>query len=167
MKRRPAFTLMELMVVIAIMGSVTLAAPAAFRKVYQFTQLSLARIEIQKNARGSLSNMNKDLRQALSYTVVVDQVTGQPPHSRITFSKYNSVGATETISYYQKGRYLYMQSGGAGEKLLVGNLRYLTFSYPNSTDPSIIAISVTFEKATYEGASKALQMAVEKVRIMN
>ena len=32
---------------------------------------------------------------------------------------------------------------------------------------TILSISITFEKATYEGGTKALQMAVEKVRIMN
>jgi len=165
---RRGVTLLELMVVIAIMGTITLAAPGIFNKIYQFTKLSMARIEIQKNARGSLSNLNRDIRQAMADSIVIDSLSGQPPHSRITFTKYNSSGGTETVSYYQKGNYLYLASGGATEgKLLVGNLRYLAFTYPGTKDDTIISISVTFEKATYQGGTKALQMAVEKVRIMN
>lgn len=166
MKKR-GFTLIELMVVVAIMGVFVLSAPQIFNKLYQFTKLALARVEIQKNARGTLSNLNRDLRQAVASSIVIDEAPGQPPGSRITFTKYNSSGGTETVSYYQQGQYLRMATGGGEGRRLVGSLRYLAFTYPNTLDTAIVSVSVTFEKATYEGGSKALQMAVEKVRIMN
>lgn len=164
---RKGYTLMELMIVVAIIGVVVLSAPKLFFGIYRFTQLAVARAEIQKNARAALSNLNRGLRQAQADTVVVDQLAGQPPHSRITFTRYKPDGSTESVSYYQSGRKLYLSSGGAGGRMVADNLRYVAFTYPKTDDAYIISIALTFEKSTYEGGAKALQMAVEKVRIMN
>jgi len=164
---RKGYTLMEMMVVVGVMGIVVLAAPKLFTGVYRFTQLAVARAEIQKNSRGAISNINRGLRQAKAGSIVVDQLSGMPPHSRMTFLRYKPDGSTETISYYQSGKKLYLSSGGAGGKKVADNLRYISFTYPKTDNAYILSISLTFEKATYEGGSKALQMAVEKVRIMN
>lgn len=172
--RRPAYTLMELMIVVGILGVLILAAPATFVRTYRFVQLMMARVEIQKNARGALANINRDLRQARASTITVSSLSGQPPHSCILFSKYNSSGGTEYVSYYQRANKLYQTRSAAAlascahnGKMVANNLRYIAFTYPRTDDDAIISISITFEKATYEGGTKALQMAVEKVRIMN
>lgn len=171
---RGGYTLIELMIVVAILGVLILAAPRTFIKTYQFIQLMTARVEIQKNARGALSNINRDLRQALASTISISARSGQPYHSCVYFGKYNSVGAVEYVSYYQNSNKLYQvrsssaitSCSGAG-KMIANNLRYIAFTYPRTDDPTILSISLTFEKSTYEGGTKALQMAVEKVRIMN
>lgn len=166
-KKRTGFTLMELMIVVGIMGVLVLAAPKTFIRVYQFVQLMMAKVEIQKNARGALANINRDLRQAVASSITVDSVSGMPPHSRITFDKYNSAGGIDQVSYFQNGNRLYQATGGGTGKMIADNLRYIAFTYPRTDDDTILSISITFEKATYEGGTKALQMAVEKVRIMN
>ena len=158
---------MELMIVVAIMGIVLLAAPKIFKNAFRFVRLSFARAEIQKNARGSLQNINRELRQAIASSIVIDQLTGMPPHSRITFTRYRPDDSTREVSYYQNGKKLYLSIEGADGKIVADKLKYIAFSYPKTDDDSIISVSLTFEKETYEGASKALQMAVEKVRIMN
>lgn len=159
---------MELMVAVAIMGVVMIGAPQFFTRIYQFIRLTQARSEIQKNARGALANINRELRQAVASSIVIDQVSGQPPHSRITFTRYKPDGSTAEVSYYQSGKKLYQSfSGSSSGRLVAENLRYLAFSYPRTDDDAIISLSVTFERETYEGGTKALQMAVEKVRIMN
>lgn len=166
-RTKAGYTLMELMIVVAIMGIVLISAPKMFSGVYRFIALASARAEIQKNSRAALANMHRDLRQAQASTIVIDSLSGQPPHSRITFTKYTATGGTQSISYYQKGKQLFMSTDGAAGKLAFDCLRYIAFTYPETSDPTILSISVTFEKATYEGGTKALQMAVEKVRIMN
>jgi prepilin-type N-terminal cleavage/methylation domain-containing protein len=166
------FTLMELMLVVGIMGVLILTAPKTFIRVYQFIQLMSARVEIQKNARGALANINRDLRQALANDITISSMPNQPPHSLIKFKKYNSQGGTDWIFYYQQGNKLYQAPGDASGnmqsgKMIANYLRYIAFTYPRTDDDGILSISITFEKATYEGGTKALQMAVEKVRIMN
>lgn len=161
------YTLVELMIVVAILGVIATAAPRLLNGIYRFSRLAIARVEIQKNARGALSNINRGLRQARAASVVIDQLSGMPPHSRITFTRYKPDGSTEIISYYQNGRKLYLSSNGAAGKMIADDLRYVAFTYPQTDDDSIISISITFERATYEGGAKALQMAVEKVRVMN
>lgn len=171
-KIKRGYTLMEMMLVVGILGVLILAAPRTFIKTYQFVQLLTARVEIQKNARGALANINRDLRQALGDTIEVDEISGQPPHSRIKFKKYNSSGGQNWVFYYQEGTKLFQAAGDVDGNMLAGklianNLRYIAFTYPRTDDDGIISISITFEKATYEGGTKALQMAVEKVRVMN
>ena len=76
-KKKPGYTLMELMIVVAIMGIVLLSAPRIFKNAFRFVRLSFARAEIQKNARGSLGNINRELRQAVASSIVIDQETGE------------------------------------------------------------------------------------------
>ena len=166
-RRRKGYTLMELMVVVAILGVIVSAAPRLLNGIYRFSRLSTARLEIQKNARGALSNINRGLRQAQASSISISQLNGMPPHSKITFNRYKPDGTLETLSYYQSGKKLYMSSSGSAGKAIADDLRYVAFTYPKSDDEYIISVSITFERATYEGGTKALQMAVEKVRIMN
>ncbi|MBI4655543.1 MAG: prepilin-type N-terminal cleavage/methylation domain-containing protein [Elusimicrobia bacterium] len=164
---RRGYTMVELMIVIAIMGILMLLGPDIFKGMYRFVRLATAKVEIQRGARVTLSNINRALRQSQASSIVVDQASGQPPHSRISFTRYKPDGSTPTISYYQQGKKLYMSVNGAAGQPIAENLRYIAFSYPKTDDAGIISISLTFEKETYEGGAKALQMAVEKVRIMN
>ncbi|MEW5694148.1 MAG: prepilin-type N-terminal cleavage/methylation domain-containing protein [Candidatus Hydrogenedentota bacterium] len=164
---KKGYTITELMIAVTIIGVIILAAPQIFTGIYRFTRLATARAEIQKNARSTISNINRALRQAQAGTITVDQVSGQPPHSRITFTRYKPDGSTQVVSYYQQGKSLYMSVDGATGQKIQDYLRYIAFTYPETDNDTIISISVTFEKETYEGGTKALQMAVEKVRIMN
>ena len=166
-RRKLGYTLVELMIVVAILGIIVTAAPRLLNGIYRFTRMATARLEIQKNARAALPNINRGLRQGQASTVVIDQLSGMPPHSRITYDRYTPDGTIDRISYYQSGKALYLSADGAPGKKIADDLRYIAFTYPQSDNSYILSISITFERATYEGGAKALQMAVEKVRIMN
>lgn len=162
------YTLTEAMLVVAILGIVASLGGMLMVQAQRFIRLNLARTEIQRESRATLANINRELRQALASTVVVDQVTGQPPQSRITFQRYKPDGSLQTVSYYQQGRKLYLKLGSAASGPAAGQpLRFLAFTYIQTDNDRIVSVSITYESATYEGKSKALQMAVEKVRIMN
>jgi hypothetical protein len=109
-----------------------------------------------------LGLVNRNLRQAIGNSIVISERSGQPPYSMITFTKQQG----DTMSFYQNNNKLVMTSGTM-TKTLSSNLRYVAFSFPMSDDMSIISISLTMEKATFKGKSKAMHLAVEKVRIMN
>lgn len=170
MKRRGSagYTLTEAMLTVAILGIVSTIAGNLMIQAQRYIRLTMARTAIQRDSRAALANINRELRQALAGTVVIDQAAGQPPQSRVTFNRYKPDGTTQTVIYYQQGRKLYLQSGSAAAgKPIADGLRYLAFTYPKTDDDAIISVSITFESATVQDATKALQMAVEKVRIMN
>ena len=159
--KRSGFTLTEMMLVVAILGLVALSGPTLMTQIIRFYQLHNAKIEIQRDARVGLDIINRFLRQALSYTVTVDQITGQPPHSRISFT---TVDGRDMI-FYQQGLTLFQVADST--TAISNNLRYIAFTYPRSDDPSIISVAMTMEKATFQGSFKALELSIEKVRIMN
>ena len=153
--------MIEMMLVVTIIGLVVFIGPTLLTQLVRFYQLHNAKIEIQRDARASLDLMNRFLRQAESYSVTIDQVSGQPPYSRISFTTITGLN----VIFYQSGTTLYqvVQSTVAISR----NLHYIAFTYPRSDDPTIISVSMTMEKTTYQGAYKALELSIEKVRVMN
>lgn len=150
------------MITAAILGVIIAGFAVLITNLTKFWRLTWARTEVQKEARRTLSLMNKNMRQAQASSVTIDQLSNNPVWSKITFTKTSG----ETVVYYQDGAKLYQTVSGTTTQL-AEYLRTLTFSYPDSSDTSIISVSLCFEKATYEGATKALQLSIEKVRIMN
>lgn len=150
------------MIAVAIISIVFMIGPRLIVDITRLSSLNRARLETLGDARDTLSVINRTLRQASMASIVVTQETGQPPYSSISFKTSDG----RLLKYYQSNQNLeFVNNGSTGT--LTNNLRFIAFTYPRTDDSSIISVSVTFEKATYEGGAKALQMAIEKVRIMN
>ncbi len=164
---RKGFSLVELMITVALVGIIASLGPNLLLNIFQFFRLQMARANVQKNARTSLELINRNLRQATASTVVVSQQTGQSPYSWIQFKVDKGTGsAVGSYGFYQEGKYLkYMKNGSTST--IADNLRYVAFTYPKSDLSSIVSVSMTFEEATYAGYTKALQLSIEKVRVMN
>jgi len=162
MVNRRGVTLVEMMIAVAILGAVVLIAPAIFLQIQRINLLFTAKSGVQQDVRAGIDMMTRRLREAQAATVVIDSLSGQPPYSRISFT---SVNGTD-YSFYQRNKELYISENG-GAKKLSDNLRYLSFTFPRSDDPTIVSVSITMEKSTYESQTKALQLSIEKVRIMN
>jgi hypothetical protein len=128
--------------------------------------MNRARYEIQRDSKNAINIINRNLRQAKSSSITITQQTGQPPYSRINFNKYVTSTTVRPMSFYQQGTELFAVDGGS-TRTLTENLRYIAFTYPRTDDDDVVSVSLTLEKATFQGRSKALQLAVEKVRIMN
>lgn len=161
-QRKAGFTLTELLVTVAIIGIIFSIGPRLFIEVNRFIILHRTKIELQRDARAILEIINKNLRQAYSSTIQIDQVTGQPYYSRISFTRLDN----RSFTFYQQGTRLIMVSGGVS-KTLTESLRYMAFTPPRTEDLTIISVSLTLEKGIYEAKSKALHMASEKVMVMN
>ncbi|MBI4424845.1 MAG: prepilin-type N-terminal cleavage/methylation domain-containing protein [Elusimicrobia bacterium] len=161
-RREPrGFTLIEVMLVVAITSILASGGAVVLTQVFRFFRQTQARIEIQRDARAVFDQISRTLRSARASTIVIDQLTNQPPYSRITFTRIDGTA----LSYFQNGDTLYQVSGGT--KSLCGNLRYIAFSTPRTDDDNIVSISLTLEKATYNSQTKALQLSVEKVKVNN
>jgi prepilin-type N-terminal cleavage/methylation domain-containing protein len=160
-KKQGGFTLAEMLMVVAILGILALVGPRMIVNLVQFIQLHTAKTEIQRDARAALDIVNRFLRQAKGYTIGIDQITGQPPYSRISFQTFEG----RTMMFYQQGTRLYQVDRST--TMVTNNLRYIAFTYPRSDDPTLLSVAITMEKSTYQGGSKALELSIEKVRIMN
>mgnify|MGYP001586638884 CR=1 FL=1 len=158
-------TLIELMITVVAIAILAGALSTLFFKWIQFWYLSSAKAEIQREGRTCVSEVEKNLRQASASSIVVDRYPAynqgtNPPYSRISFTKNGQV-----YVYYQDGQNFYEVV--TGTRTLAKSVRSVQFTYPQTSDDSIIAMSISFEKKTYASQTKALQMSVAKVRIMN
>ncbi|MBI4249736.1 MAG: hypothetical protein HY611_09550 [Elusimicrobia bacterium] len=151
-----------MMLVVAIIVIMVGIGPRIMIQFQRFLKLTDARDAIQKDARTSLDTINRTLRQGKSSSIVIDQASGQPPYSRVTFTTISDI----SVTVYQQNKYLYMTRGNT-TSVLSRDLRYIAFTFPRSDDPTIVSVSITMERASYEGGTKALELSIEKVRVMN
>lgn len=160
---RKGYTLTEMMMAVGIIGILFgVGAPILNQATKNFI-MSNTRMELQTEARGIMYLITRNLRQAQNSTITISRYSNsQPYYSKITFTKQDG----KQYSFYQKDKELIMQYG-AMNRVLSKNLRYLVFTFPESSDMGIISISMTLQKNIYEGQKKALHMASEKVRVMN
>lgn len=159
------YTLTEAMLTVGIMGILAAAAAPIIRQMNNFWLQTTARSEIERDVRVSLEMINRFLRQAKRNSVAIDQVSGQPPWSRITFTSEKG----QTVRFYQENNKLFMSlsSGTVTTTQLSSRVGYIAFTYPRTDDVSILSVAVTMQAPTYLGGKKALQLSLAKVRIMN
>ena len=153
---------MELLMVVAIIGALAMIGPPIYTQTMKFFILGNTKLSLQREARAAMYIMTRELRQAQSSTIVIDQVASQPYYSRISFTTSN--GTVETIS--QNGTLLMLTEGGT-TSTLTKDLSYLAFTFPASDDMTIISVAMTLQEQIYGGALKALHMASEQVQVMN
>lgn len=162
-RRRRGYSLVESLLVVAILGILASLAAGLLVQVSRYWSLTTARLSLQREARAALYVMGRELRQAQSASIVIDRYnTSQPFCSRISFQK---TGQTTVRSFYQKGNQL-IQLGGQ-PTVLSNSLAYFAVTFPRSDDMTIVSLSMTLQKSIYEGRTKALHMASEKAQVMN
>jgi prepilin-type N-terminal cleavage/methylation domain-containing protein len=163
MSKKTGYTLVELMIVLAIVGILFSVGGPILNTANKNWILSRSRLELQTEARAIMYLMSRNLRQAQYATINISRYNNsQPYYSKITFTKIDG----KTYSFYQNDKQLIMQYGEM-KRTLTNNVRYLAFTFPESADMTILSISMTLEKDIYDYQKKALHMASEKVHIMN
>lgn len=161
-KSSKGYTLTEAMITVAIIGGISAASAPLLLRVTNFWRQTTARSVIERDVRSSMDTFNRFARQAQSATVIIDSAAGQPPSSRITFTNIQG----QTVSFFQSGNKLYMTVAGK-RSMLSSNIAYIAFTYPRTDDTTLISVAMTTQAATYLGGRKALQLSIQKVRIMN
>ncbi|MFH1282110.1 MAG: prepilin-type N-terminal cleavage/methylation domain-containing protein [bacterium] len=159
---RKGYSLIEIMITVAIIGIISSVGSHILINFTRFQALNAARASIQRDARISIDAMNRHLRQGVASSITVDQVTNQPPYSRINFQTVEG----KIISYYQNNKELIQDIDGL-TSTLSKDLRYIAFAYQNTWEDDIISISISLEKGTYEAKTSIFKLSIEKVRIMN
>lgn len=161
-RARAGYSVTELMIVVAIIGILASVGGRVMLQVNRYFIMTNTRTDLQREARDLMAVINRNLRQAQASSITIDTVPGQPFYSRLTFTKVQGT----TMSFYLSGTSL-IQKVGSKTRILTKNIKHLAFTLPRSDDLSIISVSVTLEKGIYQGRTKALHMASEKVRVMN
>jgi len=172
-RRRGGFTLMEMIMVMGIISVMfAIAAPILTNASRQFI-LTRTKMELQQEARAIMYIITRSLRQASAETIELSRVdSSQPFYSKIRYTTLHSTSAyvSNSFTFQQEGKVLYqviVVNGVTNKKVLTRNLDYLAFIFPRTDDMGIISVSLTLKKNIYEGQTKALHMASEKVMVMN
>lgn len=153
---------MEMIIVVAIIGVLAMIGPQIYTQMMKFFILGNTKLSLQREARAAMYIVTRELRQAQSNTIVIDQASGQPYYSRISFT--TGQGTAETIA--QNGTVLLLTEGNV-TTTLTKDLSYLAFTFPESDDMTIVSVAMTLQEEIYGGALKALHMASEQVQVMN
>lgn len=162
LRSKRGHTLTEMMITVAILGGVASVAAPLLVQMTNFWRQTSARNAIQRDVRVSLDTFNRLTRQAKAGTVVISRNPGQPPDSKISFTNIQN----QNVSFYQSGNKLYVSIAGSAS-VLSSNIAYIAFTYPKTDDTSLISVAVTTESKTYLGGVRALQLSIQKVRVMN
>ncbi len=159
---RTGYSLIELMLVVAIIGILMSVGSQVMLQINRYFIVTNTRTELQGEARAAMYMISRNLRQASSNSITIDRAASQPFYSRLTFTKITG----SKMIFSQSGVNL-VQTVGTKTRTLSKNIKYLAFTLPRSDDLSVVSVSLTLEKAIYEGKVKALHVASEKVRVMN
>lgn len=163
LRNRRGFTLTEAMLSVAIVGILATMGANMLLQINRYYIMSRTRLDLQREARAIMYIVTRSLRQAQSSTIVVDRHSAtQPFYSKITFTKEQGT----SMIFRQNGENL-EQVVGTKTRVLSKNLRYMAFTFPRSDDMNIISVSMTLQGTIYQGRTKALHMASEKVQVMN
>jgi prepilin-type N-terminal cleavage/methylation domain-containing protein len=162
LRRRLGYTITEMMIATAIVATVSSIGATLMIRLQNFYLTTTARNDIQRDARGALDIINRQLRQAVSTSIQIDSPANQGYYSRISF---NSVDG-RAMKFYQNGNQLIAYSTTT-TAVLSNNLYYLAFSFPDSQNPTIVNVSMTMFKNIQLGRRSVLQMSIQKVRVMN
>jgi len=161
--KEKGFTLTELLIGTAILGVIACVCATIYIQGFRSWRQSSAQIEVQGQARIILDMIEKDIRQAKASTITISQYnTTQPKYSKISMTNVRN----SSIAYYQQGPDLHRTVDGK-DALVFHNIQNILFIYPDTSDGRIISISLTMEKATYEGGAKTIMLSVDKVRVRN
>ena len=162
-KKNNGYTLVELLVVSAIVAIILSLGSTLFIRMDTFFRISIAKIETQRDARNLINLLSQDIRQARSSLITLSRENAsQPPYSKITFQ--NTAG--DTIIFWQEGRILNMKKNGTTTGL-AKNLRSLFFTYPETDNPTLITILLSVDKRADNQRTFAMQMGGETIRLLN
>ena len=143
------FTLLEIMIAVAIMLLFVAGGAKFFENSVKSWQANYAKLEIQQNARIAMDEMTKNIMGASAAAVVID-VAAVPASSAIIFQVTKDSG-TSTHLYYLSEHTLIRQFNNASSEV-IPNVTELFFAKRNSTtippaeDPRCIYIKLVVEK---------------------
>jgi prepilin-type N-terminal cleavage/methylation domain-containing protein len=166
--RQSGVTLVEMTIAVAVLAIIFFVAPPLIRQISHFFRQNMVSIEVRRDARDAVAMIDRELRQAQAGSITIDQLPGQPPHSRIVFNRLiKNGGVRKNVSYYQSGGQLYVKIDTAPAVKLADGLRYIAFCYPRTSDQTVLSVFVVMEKPVFGGRTVLVRNQAENIRVMN
>jgi len=138
MEKPKGFTLIELMVVVALLGILGYGIVKFFTNTYRIWWQASQQINAQQKARAAMDEMTRFIRQAKPVTgIVVGQQAGEDANSMITFTHIDN----RQISYYKAGDSLKRVVGGATTDVIPEDLVSIYFILDATMTPTQVDIS--------------------------
>jgi len=146
MKKQRGFTLIELMVVVALLAVLGYGIVTFFRNTFRVWWQTSQQIDAQQKARVAMDEMTRFIRQARPVTgIVVDKWGSEAANTMITFTHIDG----RQISYFQSGDSLKRVVDGATTDIIPEDLDSIYFVLDSTNTPTQVDIS-TFTVETPE-----------------
>lgn len=162
--RRSGMTLVEMLLVSAVIGLVVSFAPRSILNILQTVRLHFLQIELQGEGRTAIDLLGRRIRPAKADTVTLDRFSAaDPEYSQIRFETLEGA----TVTFRQNGSLLELIEGIPPRGMTVArSVGRFTVSYPDIRSPSIIDVSLVLEKP-YGREMKSVEMSIDHMQLMN
>ena len=147
MEKQKGFTLIELMVVVALLAILGYGIVRFFTSTFRIWWQASQQIDAQQKARIAMDEMTRFIRQARPVTeIVVSEQAGEDANTMITFTHIDG----RQMSYFQSGDSLRRWVvGSATTDVIAEDLDSIYFVLDSTTNPTQVDIS-TFTVQTPE-----------------
>ena len=165
------FTLIEVLIAVALLGVTTGVMTKVFLLSYQAWKWNFDSLILQRNIRTSMATITRSLREAKPGSVVISRWTAtEPMYSQIAFLD----GRGNGWIFRQTGNRIFaVMPPPAGltvssTRMMASDIDAMTFTYPNFQDLSLIDVAITGRKVPYNPAPKPiLVQLVERSMLRN
>jgi prepilin-type N-terminal cleavage/methylation domain-containing protein len=137
MEKEKGFTLIELMVVVALLGILGYGIVKFFTGTFRVWWQTGQQINAQQKARTAMDEMTRFIRQASPATIVVGAQAGEDANTMITFTHIDG----RQISYYKSGDSLKRVVGGTTTDIIPEDLVSVYFVLDSTSSPTCVDIS--------------------------
>ncbi len=138
MEKQKGFTLIELMIVVALLGILGYGVITFFTNTFRVWWQSSQQIDAQQKARVAMDEMTRFIRQARPVVnIVVGQQAGEDPNTWITFTHIDG----RQIQYYKSDDSLIREVDGVISDVIPEDLVSIFFVLDDPISPTQVDIS--------------------------
>ena len=138
MEKEKGFTLIELMVVVALLAVLGFGIVTFFTNTFKVWWQASQQIEAQQKARAAMDEMTRFIRQARPVTgIEVDKWGSEAANTMITFTHIDET----PISYYKSGGRLRRVVNGATSDVIGEDVYSIYFVLDSTNSPTQVDIS--------------------------